>query len=87
MDVNEITILTQMAAINKMFLKLQRLKKGVSFVFCPRSRSRMQWDIMKTEFDIKEAQSSYIKNCDGHVTDRELEDFLQNQNIHDTREP
>lgn len=65
----------------KWFMTRTRLKRGYAKVFCANIRRRISWEWIKADSQWK-ANFRAISDC-AHkaVTDSELEQFLNNQNL------
>ena len=48
---------------------------------CQRTRGKAGWDLLKAVQAIKVNQRQYVSLCDQVMTDTQLYDFLQTQNI------
>jgi len=65
----------------KWFLLRTRLKIGFATVFCPQIRRRISWDWIKADRQWKANFKTIADYAEDHVSDDELEKFLNKQNI------
>lgn len=59
----------------------RKLTKGVRTVFCKISRGRIGWDIYKATVSFRLHNRELLYLADIEVSERELERFLQDQQI------
>ena len=67
--------------IEKLRIKKDRLKKGHEISFCSKQKKRIAWDHYVTSLEMQRSQREYVKLCDVMVSSKEIELFLQSQNL------
>lgn len=72
-------IITQAYKVERLSLRCARFRHGLRIVFCPLSKSRIAWDLLKAKKELKAEQKVYTKLCDAYVTSEELESYLKTQ--------
>lgn len=78
---NDLTIKVQFEKVEFLSKKAQRFKKGYKISFCDKQKKRLAWDHYCATVALKEAQKTYCALIHMMVSENELSQFLEKQNL------